>query len=258
MKTLCDYPEIILYEGFLSDEECVHIIEMSKDNLVRSQVDGNQGGVTNATRTSSQAWLQHNTSPMIEDMCERIADAVGIPLENAEPIQTVYYRIGQEYHPHHDAYDLNTTMGKRATQGWGQRVKTALLYLNDVEMGGETEFPYLDIRVKPKRGDMVVFQNIDLEVTDVPLYNSMHAALPVERGFKWACNLWFHERSNKFQGQDHQSPVHVTQMSDEECIKMLETIATATKHTYGEHSKKIEFIARRFQELLRQDESKFK
>lgn len=257
MKTLCEYPEITLYEGFITDEECVHIIEMSKDTLVRSSVDGDAGGVTNSTRTSSQTWLQHDHSPLIKDMCERIADAVGMPLDNAEPIQTVYYRMGQEYQGHHDAYDINTPMGQRATKGWGQRVKTALLYLNDVEAGGETEFPNLDIIIKPKRGDMVVFQNIDLEAPDVPLYNSLHAALPVERGFKWACNLWFHEHSSKLQGQEVPVPGTI-EMTDEECIRMLETIATATKQTYGEHSRKIEYIARRFQELLTQDESIFK
>ena len=37
------------------------------------------------------------------------------------------------------------------------RVGTYILYLNDVEDGGETEFLYYGMRVKPKRGTLVIF-----------------------------------------------------------------------------------------------------
>lgn len=255
-QTLCEYPEITLIEDFITDEECTHLIENSKDRLTRSTVDGTHPR-EDSTRTSSQCWIQHDMSPMVTSMCERIAEVVGIPLENAEPLQMVYYRKGQEYKPHHDSYDLSTDYGQRATKGWGQRLKTALLYLNDVEEGGETEFPMVDVTVKPKRGSLVVFQNIDTEAADIPLHGSMHAALPVISGFKWACNLWFHERSSVFQNQEVPA-VSEIYMSDEECVRMLETIATATTGTYDEHSRRMEYIAKRFQELTMGDESKFK
>ena len=37
---------------------------------------------------------------------------------------------------------------------------TALVYLNDVEEGGETKFPILNIEVKPRVGRMLVFHNV--------------------------------------------------------------------------------------------------
>jgi hypothetical protein len=35
----------------------------------------------------------------------------------------------------------------------GPRILTFFLYLSDVEEGGETSFPYLDIAIKPKKGE---------------------------------------------------------------------------------------------------------
>ena len=41
----------------------------------------------------------------------------------------------------------------------GQRMVTALAYLNDVEDGGATDFPDIGVSVKPNKGD-VVFSTI--------------------------------------------------------------------------------------------------
>lgn len=247
LKELCDYPYIGYAENVLTDEECNHIIDQAKSNLTRSKVDGPIEKVS-STRTSSQAWLSY-ADDTIADICSRIAEIIDIPSTHAEQMQVVYYRVGEKYDSHHDAYDVSTVEGQRATKGWGQRVKTALLYLNDVEEGGETEFPMVDIKVKPKRGALVVFDNIDLEQKNIPLHGSMHAALPVQKGFKWACNLWFHEREAKYQGMANPDIDNIY-LSDEEIIRTLDTIAMATKDQYGEHSRRMQFISKRFQALL--------
>lgn len=255
LKELCDYPYIGYAEGVLSDEECNHIINSAKDKLVRSKVDGPTELVSD-TRTSSQAWLGYDDDTVVE-LCERVANIIDMPSTHAEQMQVVYYKKGEKYDRHHDAYETFTVEGKRATKGWGQRVKTALLYLNDVEAGGETEFPIVDVVVKPKRGSMVVFDNIDPEHRTVPLHSSLHAALPVEKGFKWACNLWFHEREAKFQGRDIETEAQLY-MSDEEIIRMLDTLALATKDQHGEHSRRMQYISRRFQTLLSAQGVQFK
>ena len=57
--------------------------------------------------------------------------------------------------------------------------------------GGETEFPNLDLKIEPKEGRMVYFENyIKKEICA----DSCHRSLPVERGEKWAFNLWYHIR----------------------------------------------------------------
>lgn len=39
----------------------------------------------------------------------------------------------------------------------GDRILAILLYLNDIDDGGETEFLYQSIRVKPKKGSLIMF-----------------------------------------------------------------------------------------------------
>ncbi|MEI9890695.1 MAG: hypothetical protein WDN45_08980 [Caulobacteraceae bacterium] len=44
----------------------------------------------------------------------------------------------------------------------GQRVATALVYLNDEALeGGETDFPQLNLRHRGRKGDALVFFNVD-------------------------------------------------------------------------------------------------
>lgn len=252
LEVLCEYPYIAVMHDVLTHDECMHIIDASKGKLTRSKVDGPTEAVDDM-RTSSQAWLHYQEDPLIREIGERVSNLVEIPLSHAEPMQVVYYKEGEHYGPHHDAYNIDSIEGARATRGWGQRYKTALLYLNDVEEGGETSFPHVEITVKPKKGSIVIFQNVDPEDDTVALYSSLHAALPVTVGFKWACNVWFHKRDQKFQDTDYDQQErrsHVN-LSDEECVRILETMAMSTKDTYGEHSAKMQYIADRFQQLIK-------
>ena len=77
----------------------------------------------------------------------------------------------------------------------GPRVLTLLLYLNDVEAGGGTSFPDLaggGIEVQPRRGRAVLWPSVlddDPRMRDI---RTMHEALPVEKGQKFAANAWLH------------------------------------------------------------------
>ena len=73
---------------------------------------------------------------------------------------------------------------------------TVIAYLNDVEEGGETGFPELDINVPANKGDVVVFHNTLLnDSATYPKINpkSLHGGMPVIKGEKWMVNLWFRE-----------------------------------------------------------------
>lgn len=56
--------------------------------------------------------------------------------ENGEAIQILHYEHGQKYEPHFDYFHdkVNQELG-------GHRVATVLMYLSDVQKGGETVFP---------------------------------------------------------------------------------------------------------------------
>ena len=65
------------------------------------------------------------------------------------------------------------------------------VYLNDVKEGGETEFLYQNIRVKPKEGSLLIFP---------ANYTYMHRGNPPLKDAKYIITGWFemlHQEFNK-------------------------------------------------------------
>ena len=190
-----DDPLIYVIENFISDEECDHFVQASQGGLRRAKTIGGKDGIYHENRTGSNMWLPHNHSDLTEKVGKRIADLVGFPLKNAESFQVVYYTGGTQYNDHHDAFNGETEEGRKHLKRGGQRIYTAIAYLNDVEEGGDTEFRDLNISVAPKKGSILVWKNVLPGTTKVhPM--SLHAGRPVTGGEKYAFNLWF--RENKF------------------------------------------------------------
>jgi len=67
--------------------------------------------------------------------------------------------------------------------------KTFYLYLNDVEEGGETEFPRLGMQVKPKTGRAVLWPSIFNDRPNDVDIRSDHTAKPVIKGVKVRASL---------------------------------------------------------------------
>lgn len=100
------------------------------------------------------------------------------------------YELGQEYKPHFDFFN-----GEEWTRNVGNRLATVLMYLSDVEDGGETIFPNADggaIKVKPGQGDAVLFYDLTTENTGDNY--SLHGSIPVIKGTKWAMTRWIREK----------------------------------------------------------------
>ena len=79
----------------------------------------------------------------------------------------------------------------------GPRILTVLLYLNEVEAGGGTEFPDLDVVVQPKVGRVAVWPHVLNEAVNTRDVRTVHASLPVEAGVKYGSNIFFHLRNFK-------------------------------------------------------------
>lgn len=87
----------------------------------------------------------------------------------------------------------------------GQRIATALLFLNTPEEGGETAFPNIEahndatfctcaresLAHKPETGDLILFWSLDAD-GEVNI-RATHAACPVVKGEKWSAPVWIHE-----------------------------------------------------------------
>ena len=199
MDVIHEDPQVLVKEDFISKEDCEHFISVCKDKLKDALVSNNQKGFVSAGRSGKNCWLQHDHDKVTKKVADRIANIVGIPLSHAEIYQVIYYDETQEYRSHYDGWlHNNSEKSNRCMKYGGQRMATALCYLNDVEEGGCTGFPRLKIEVPPKQGKLLIFQNVIKgsgketgRSERHPL--SEHAGRPVIKGKKWAFNLWFRE-----------------------------------------------------------------
>ena len=193
-----DKQMIAVVHDFISQEECEEILAYSWQNMERSTVASKDGkGLKHDKRTGSNTWLQHDASPIIKGVADRISQMVRMPLKNAEPFQVVYYKENEEYDYHWDSFDESDDVAtEEYTKNGGQRLITVLGYLRDVPKGGETGFNHLGVNIQPRRGSVIVWWNVEPNTTKREI-KSQHAGLPVLEGEKYAFNLWFRENEFK-------------------------------------------------------------
>lgn len=177
-------PLIVVLGNVLSDEECDEIINLSKSRMERSKI----GSVreVNEMRTSSGTFLPEVNNDVITRVEKRVSQIMNIPTEHGEGLHILNYQIGQEYKAHFDFFNSDKFVKN-------PRISTLVMYLNDVEAGGETYFPHLKLSVSPQKGMAVYFeyfyQNHALnELT-------LHGGAPVVLGDKWAATQWMRRQT---------------------------------------------------------------
>jgi len=193
-------PLVKTYDDFITQKECEHFIMISKNKLKRALVSDDKKGYESKGRTGFNTWIQHDYDKITLDVGNKIATVVGLPLENAEKFQIIYYDVGQEYRVHYDSWKRDySPKTLRCVKYGGARLITALCYLNTVEEGGGTKMSKLNITINSKMGKLLIFQNTMIDTDNLverhPL--SEHAGLPVIKGYKYAFNLWFKECNSK-------------------------------------------------------------
>jgi prolyl 4-hydroxylase len=182
-----DLKNVIAKEDFLTDEECKYIINLSNDLFKRSAIMDEEN-VQSYGRTSYSAELVFPNDKILNVIRKRAAEFLEVPESHFEFFQCVSYEVGQEYQKHYDTFDDTSERGKLEIQTNGQRKYTMLAYLNDDFQGGATHFPNLDLLVQPKKGKILVFNNLDDEGKVIKA--AFHAGLPVTTGRKYAMNMW--------------------------------------------------------------------
>lgn len=193
LELLCSEPRITRHRAMFSGTEAEHLIDCARAGLGEAAVSLDGGVGKSSGRVAQNAWIAHDHDAVVRGLCERLAEAAGHPLAHAESLQVVYYAPGGEYRPHFDAYDLDTPRGREYTRRGGQRLCTAILYLNDVDAGGQTRFPRLDLTIQPRCGDALIFDSCRAGTVEVHP-KALHASAPLEAGQKWIANLWFRQR----------------------------------------------------------------
>ncbi|MFT4047499.1 MAG: 2OG-Fe(II) oxygenase [Solimonas sp.] len=91
-------------------------------------------------------------SPLIAALDRRISALMNLPFEHGEGLQVLRYEPGARSAPHFDFLIPSNEANRASITRSGQRVSTLIVYLNDVEAGGETVFPELGWSIALRRG----------------------------------------------------------------------------------------------------------
>lgn len=197
VKRVFQCPSILLLDNVLSDEECEEIKRRALPELKGSVVatrDESQKTDT-AARRSETAYLTRGMDDFIRKIDQRCSDIMHAPVEWGEHLQVVRYQPGGEYRPHYDFFPIDrnadTARALKLRLTGGNRTATLLMYLNDVEEGGETFFPGLGLAVKPSKGAAIYFHYTDGQGRFDP--QTLHGGAPVVSGEKWIVTKWIRQ-----------------------------------------------------------------
>ena len=179
-------PLIFTVDNFLSEEECKLIIEKCRDKMERALIGTGEKAKVSEIRTGLSYFWRYLDDEDGFQIFKKISMLLNKPGRNFDPFfQVISYGVGEEYKAH-----VDPSPERNRVEGIKHRKLTCLFYLNDVEDGGETEFPKLNLKVKPMRGRMIYFDNYKKDGSIN--YDTLHRSIPVIKGEKWAFNLWYH------------------------------------------------------------------
>ncbi|XP_044467619.1 probable prolyl 4-hydroxylase 12 isoform X2 [Mangifera indica] len=206
-----------LYRGFLSDEECDHLI-----SLAHGAEEKNLG----TSLHSENVFMNRTQSTTEDDIVERIEERISawtfLPKENSKPLHIMHYGL-------EEGKQKLDYFGNESTLGLSERLMaTVILYLSNVTWGGEILFPDSAVKNKiwsdctkvssvqrPIKGNAILFftlhPNASLDES------SSHARCPVLEGEMWCAAKFFQIREVKKEKISIESVGDECTDEDEDC-----------------------------------------
>lgn len=185
---------VVLLGEVMSAAECVELIALARPRLEPSTVVDPQTGqdVVAGYRNSAGMFFRPGENELVSRLDRRFAELMRLPADHGEGLQVLCYAEGGETAPHFDFVAPTNESNRASVARSGQRRSTLLVYLADVEAGGETVFPRAGVSVQPARGHAVYFESCNSRGQLDP--QSLHAGRPVARGEKWVVTKWMRDR----------------------------------------------------------------
>jgi len=188
-KIPSDDLDIFVVSHFLDARECDGLIEMIDAWRIPSQLLAPTGDPE--FRTSESCNLDPQ-EPFVKAIEARIAGLLGIDPLHGETIQGQRYAVGQRFKPHHDFFHTDLPYWEEMARTGGQRTWTAMIFLNEPEGGGATFFEKAGVRVTPRRGNLLAWNNMNAQ--GEPNFFSIHEGMEVTAGVKYIITKWHRER----------------------------------------------------------------
>jgi prolyl 4-hydroxylase len=188
-------PVVAVLQDVLGEDECEALIALAQPRLTPSTVvDPKTGKDTVAEyRRSLGMFFRPAETELVASLDRRVSQIMNLPVERGEGFQVLHYPAGAFTAPHFDFLIPSNAANQASIARSGQRVSTLVIYLNDVDDGGETVFPEIGWSVVPRRGHAVYFEYSNgLGQVD---RRTLHAGQAVLRGEKWIATKWMREKT---------------------------------------------------------------
>ncbi|KAJ6644589.1 Prolyl 4-hydroxylase subunit alpha-2, partial [Pseudolycoriella hygida] len=186
-------PYIISFVDVLSENETRFLKHTSSSKQGPGTVlDANLQESISSRRIAQTSWHNKTDDKTFQKLSRRVEDMTNLSQNHAEPLQIQNYGIGGHYVGHWDCFMQWDTPFERD----GNRIATVLFYLSDVEKGGATVFPFLNLRISPRKGAAIFWYN--LSSSGSCDFFTRHSGCPVLLGSKWVANQWIREYGNEF------------------------------------------------------------
>ncbi|MGH6872527.1 MAG: 2OG-Fe(II) oxygenase [Rhizomicrobium sp.] len=193
-KDISESPRIRTIANFAPPEVCDWLVARAQGRAKRARVyDPVTGGATveeHRTNSAANFDIVDWDLPLVF-LRHRIAREVSLPTHCLEHPMVLHYLVGQAFEPHYDFLDPAMPGPAREIAEKGQRVATFLLYLNEDYEGAETEFLELGIHHRGRKGDALLFWNLD--ANGAPDFRTRHAGRTPSQGEKWILSQWIRQ-----------------------------------------------------------------
>ena len=189
-------PNIFIVHDFLTNDECDNVINLMKDKkMVNAYISGGNQDLDYRkclTKTIFKTTPEFNHFKRFRKKVSCLIDVN----ENQLEVTNLTRYLGNEnfFKKHKDAYEYGSGFERGfTTKKVFNRVVTVIVYLNDVQTGGETRFNDIDIDIKPKKGMALIFFPGLIPTSKKPGHpadNTTHEALPPIGEEKWILQQW--------------------------------------------------------------------
>lgn len=186
-----EFPLIRTAKNFLTTAECNSVIDLAKSQIKVQNDTESEINDSNAISTTI-TWQDHEITKKIVD---RISAYTGYDTSHIEGISVTHTMPRYSSTVSHDyivgdVEDSNQIQSASHLMG-GNRIGTVILYLNDIERGGQTYFPWMDIKIQPETGKIC---QIKYDYDDWN-YNvrTQYAISEFDSGERWFATIWVRE-----------------------------------------------------------------
>lgn len=180
--------DIFTIDDFISQAQCAALIALIDGACSPSAVFNTED--FQGYRTSDSCNLSPY-EPVVRHIELALSGLLGIDPKHGETLQGQRYRQDQQFKSHADFFYIDQPYWEQVRGHGGQRTWTAMIYLDAPEAGGETAFTHLQMRVQPKPGQLLAWNNMREDGS--PNSWTIHEGCPVKSGIKHIVTKWYRE-----------------------------------------------------------------